>query len=119
MPVNAKIKLTSEVNDVNGGDGLQIEYRSRMLEKVCTNVHEAEKKHGKNMATKIHQRIDEITAADSIETLIHFKIGGCHFLKGDRNKQYAMILVQPYRLVFEINGSEVQIVRVIEIIDYH
>lgn len=59
------------------GDGLQIEYKNRGLEKVCTNAAVAEK------------------------------------------KQYAMVLVQPYRLVFEMNGSEVQIVRVIEIIDYH
>jgi plasmid maintenance system killer protein len=45
----------------------------------------------KNMAAKIHQRIDEITAADSVEVLIQYKIGGCHILKGDRKKQYAMV----------------------------
>jgi len=98
---------------------LEIEYKSRGLEKVCTNALEAEKKHGKNMAAKIHQRIDEITAADSVEMLVHFRIGGCHILKGDRKKQYAMVLIHPYRLVFELKGNEVQIVRVIEIIDYH
>jgi len=101
------------------GDGLQIEYKSRGLKKVCTNAHEAEKKYGKKMTAKIHQRIDEITAANSVEMLIQYKIGGCHILKGDRKKQYAMVLIQPYRLVFEMNGSEIQIVRVIEIIDYH
>ena len=98
---------------------MQIEYKSSGLERVCTNAHEAEKKHGKNMAEKIHQRIDEITAADSVEILIQYKIGGCHILKGDRKKQYAMVLIQPYRLVFEMKGSEIQIVRIIEIIDYH
>lgn len=98
---------------------MQIEYKSNGLEKVCTNADVAERKHGKNMAAKIHQRIDEISAADSVEMLIQFKIGGCHILKGDRRKQYAMVLIQPFRLVFEMKGSEVQIVRVIEIIDYH
>lgn len=98
---------------------MQIEYKNRGLEKVCTNAAVAEKKHGKDMAAKIHQRIDEIAAAGSVETLIQYRIGGCHILKGARKKQYAMVLVQPYRLVFEMNGSEVQIVRVIEIIDYH
>jgi toxin HigB-1 len=98
---------------------LQIEYKSRGLEKVCTNAHDAEMKHGKIMAAKIHQRIDEITAADSVEIMIQFKIGGCHILRGDRKKQYAMTLIQPYRLVFEMRGSEIQIARVIEIIDYH
>ena len=98
---------------------MQIEYKNRGLEKVCTNAHEAEKKHGKNMAALIHQRIDQIIAADAVEMLVQFRIGGCHILKGNRKKQYAMVLIQPYRLVFEMKGSEVQIVRVIEIIDYH
>lgn len=98
---------------------MQIEYKNRGLAKVCTNAHEAEKKHGKNMAAVIHQRIDEIMAADSVETLVRFRIGRCHILKGKRKKQYAMVLIQPYRLVFEVKGSESQTVRVIEIIDYH
>jgi len=98
---------------------LEIEYRSRRLKKVCTNACEAEKDHGKSMAAKIHQRIDEITAADSVGQLIQYRIGGCHILKGNRKKQYAMDLVQPYRLVFEVNGSAIQVVRVIEIVDYH
>lgn len=86
---------------------------------MCTNAQEAEKKHGKDMAAKIHQRTDETTATDSVEMLIQYKIGGCHRLKGDRKKQYAMALIQPYRLVFEIKGSEIQIVRIIAITDYH
>ena len=49
---------------------MQIEYKSNGLEKVCTNADVAERKHGKNMAAKIHQRIDEISAADSVEMLI-------------------------------------------------
>lgn len=98
---------------------MEIEYKSRRLKKVCTIAGETEKKHGEKMAAKIHQRIDEITAADSVEQLIQYRIGGCHILKGNRKKQYAMDLVQPYRLVFEVNGSAIQIVRVIEIVDYH
>lgn len=98
---------------------MEIEYKSRRLKKVCTIAREAEKEHGEKMAAKIHQRIDEITAADSVEQLIQYRIGGCHILKGNRKKQYAMDLVQPYRLVFEVNGSAIQIARVIEIVDYH
>lgn len=98
---------------------MQIEYKNRGLGKVCTDAHEAEKKHGKKMAEKIHQRIDEISAADSVETLIQFRIGRCHALTGDLKNQYAMDLVHPYRLVFEKNGMEIQIVRIMEITDYH
>lgn len=40
-------------------------------------------------------------------------------LKGDRKGQYAMELTQPYRLIFTKRGNEIQIVNVIEIVDYH
>lgn len=98
---------------------MRIVYKNRTLKKVCTEAHEAEKKHGRNMAKKIHQRIDELSAAESIEMLIQYKIGGCHTLKGSRKNQYAMKLVQPYRLVFVKEGSEIQIIRITNIIDYH
>jgi len=40
-------------------------------------------------------------------------------LRGNRSGQYAVDLVNPNRLVFEITGDEIQIVNIIEIIDYH
>ena len=57
--------------------------------------------YGRKMAEKIQQRIDQITAADSVEMLIEFHIGRCHPLKQNRKGQYAVDLVHPYRLVFE------------------
>ncbi len=67
------------------------------------------------MAFKIQQRIGEI----SVDMLIRFHIGRCHPLKQNRKKQYAMDLVHPYRLVFDVNGDEVQIANILEIVDYH
>lgn len=98
---------------------MEIEYSSRSIEKVCTNASAAAKKHGQEMADKIHQRIDEIHAADTVEEMIQFKVGRCHPLHQDRKSQYAVDLVQPYRLVFEKNGNEIQVVNIIEIVDYH
>ena len=94
-------------------------YKSRRIEKVCTDASEAEKRHGKEMAKKIHQRIDELAAAISIEMMIQFRIGRCHILRGDREKQYAVDLVHPYRLVFEKVSNEIHIVKILEIVDYH
>jgi proteic killer suppression protein len=45
------------------------------------------------MAVKIHQRIDEITAADTVEMMIQFHIGRCHPLSQNRKGQYAMDLM--------------------------
>lgn len=98
---------------------MQIEYKNSKIKKVCTNAFEAEKKHGKEMAEKIHLRIDQISAAFSVEMMIQYKIGRCHPLKGNRNNQYAVDLVHPYRLVFEKIGDQIQIANIMEIVDYH
>ena len=71
------------------------------------------------MAEKIQQRIDEISAADTVEMMIQFHLGRCHPLLQDRKGQYAFDLVHPYRLVFEKRGSEIQIANILEIVDYH
>lgn len=87
--------------------------------KVCTNASYAERKYGSDMAEKIHQRIDEIDASETVEEMIQFHIGRCHQLNGNRKGQYAMDLIHPQRLIFEKRGDEIQIVRIIEITDYH
>lgn len=98
---------------------MQIRYKSNKLEKICTLYSEARKAYDENMADKIHQRINEIEASESVEFMVQFRIGRCHLLKGDRKGQYAMDLVHPYRLIFEQIGDKIQIARVINIEDYH
>lgn len=96
-----------------------IEYKSHRIERVCTNAYEAEKKHGRAMAEKLQQRVDQIEAATSVEVMIQYRIGRCHSLIGNRKGQYAVDLVHPYRLVFEKKENEVQIAYIMEIVDYH
>lgn len=101
------------------GDGLDITYKNKKIKKVCTDAKTAERTYSQEMADKIHQRIDEIGAADTVEMMIQFHIGRWHPLKQNRKGQYAMDLVHPYRLVFEKNGDEIQIANILEIVDYH
>lgn len=98
---------------------MEVTYKSRKIEKDCTVAAVAEKRYGIRMAQKIQQRIDEISAADSVEEMILCKIGRCHSLKGNRKDQYAVDLVHPYRLVFIKKGNEIQIAEIQEIVDYH
>ena len=46
---------------------MKITYKTKTIEKVCTDVRTAERKHGSKMAEKIGQRLDEIRAADTVE----------------------------------------------------
>ena len=71
------------------------------------------------MADKIHQRIDELHAADTVEMMIQWHIGRCHPLTQNRKGQYAMDLIHPFRLVFEKKGDEIQIANILEIVDYY
>ena len=96
-----------------------IEYENKDIKRACTNATDAKIKYGERMAELIHQRIDEITAADSVEQMIQFGIGRCHPLHNNRKGQYAVDLVHPKRLVFKKIKDEIRIVCVIEIIDYH
>ena len=96
-----------------------ITYKNKRIEKVCTDAKTAEMTYGQDMADKIHQRVDEINAADTVELMIQFRIGRCHPLSQNRKGQYAVDLVHPYRLVFEKKGGEIQIANILEIVDYH
>ncbi len=99
---------------------MRVEYKNKTLMKVCTNASIARKKHGDRMAKLLHQRVDELKAADSVEQMIQFGIGRCHPLCGDRKGQYAVDLVHPHRLAFIKVDGEIKIVSIVEIIDdYH
>lgn len=49
---------------------LEINYRTNKLEKICENYKTAVCSYGRNMASKIAQRIDEIRAIDAVEYLV-------------------------------------------------
>ena len=101
---------------------MKIIYSNKNIEKVCENALTATKKYGAEMADKIHMRIDQIIAAESVEEMIQFKIGRCHTLSQNRKGQYAVDLVHPYRLIFKKVEEEIRIVNVVnvmEIVDYH
>lgn len=98
---------------------LHINFKSNTLERVCTNYAIARRKYGERMARLIHQRVDELKSIDCVETLVKYSIGRCHPLEGDRKGEYAMDLVHPYRLIFEHKSTQIQVVRIINIEDYH
>ena len=97
---------------------MKITYKNKGIEKICTNAS-AERKHGRRMAEVIHTRIDQIASIDTVEMMIQYHIGRCHALHADRDGEYAVDLVHPYRLVFEKHGEDIQIAYIKEIVDYH
>jgi proteic killer suppression protein len=98
---------------------MQIEYRTRQLELVCTDARVASRQYGDLMARRIHLRIKQIRMAGKVDELLRLRLGRCHALSGDRAGQYAMDLVHPKRLVFTIRREALQVTEVQEIVDYH
>lgn len=96
-----------------------VTYKSKSIEKICTDVSKAIRKYGEEIAQKIYQRLNEIRAVPSVEVMIQCHIGRCHRLEGNRNGQYSVDLVHPYRLIFTVKDAQIQIAKIIEIVDYH
>ena len=105
---------------------MQITFSTKTLQKLCTS--EKPTKTG----FKLHQRLKEIGAADSLADLYLMRTLHCHELKGKLKGQYAVNLDAKYRIVFIIaddpipklpdGGVNRDLVREIEIRfvgDYH
>ena len=95
---------------------MDITYKNKKIEKVCTDAKMSDRTYGNEMSEKIQMRIGEMEAADTVEEMIKYHIGRCHPLTNNRKGQD---LVHPYRLVFEKHGNEIQVVHIMEIVDYH
>lgn len=98
---------------------MEVRYKNKEIEEVCTNSKIARIKYGLPIAGKIKLRISELIKAKSVDNLIQNHVGRCHRLIGDRAGQYAIDLAQPYRLIFIQKGNEIQFVEIQEITDYH
>lgn len=98
---------------------MEITYKNKKIEQICTNAKVSDKAYGAQMSEKIQLRIDQIHAAESVEKMIEWNIGRCHPLTGDRKGQFAVDLVHPRRMVFEKHGDVIQIAHITEIVDYH
>lgn len=98
---------------------MKIIYKTKKLEKICTDFNYAQKIYNHNIAKKISIRIDQLSSSNSTEDLILSHVGRCHSLKGNRSGQFALNLSGPYRLIFTQHQDEIIVAKIIEIIDYH
>ena len=111
---------------------MDISFRTRKLEKVFSSEEALKKRYGPPMVGKIMMRLAFLKNAETLSKVPTRPPNRRHQLTGDRDEQYAVDLVQPYRLVFEPNHDplprgedggidleRVTAITVIEVIDYH
>ena len=108
-------------------------FETTRLRKLCSEHKKAVRKWGPEMAKKIHLRLDQVYAADTLEILMGSRLGRCHPLKGDdRRGQFSLDLVHPQRLILRpehdplptledggIDPSRVTVVRILAVEDTH
>jgi plasmid maintenance system killer protein len=111
---------------------MRIFFKTKKLQKICTENAQARKHLGAKGGRKLQQRLMELSAADNLADISRVPPARCHELTGDRAGQLSVDLDHPYRLLFvvgnnprperEIGGldwEEVTEIVIIEIMDTH
>ena len=111
---------------------MEIVFRKRKLEKAFNAKAELLKAYGAPMAKAIMSRMSVLRAARNLGQVPTTRPDRRHQLSEDRDEQYAVDLVHPKRLVFEVNhepiprkpdgGVDVEnvtAITIVEVVDYH
>ena len=111
---------------------MDISFRTRQLEKDFNGADALQKTHGVRMARVIMLRMAVLRAARNLGLVPTTPPDRRHQLVGDRDEQFAVDLVHPYRLVFEANHEpvprkddggidteQVTAITILDVVDYH
>ena len=111
---------------------MDIAFRTRKLEKVFNAATALQKTYGARIAKVIMMRMAILKATRNLAMAPTTPPDRRHRLSGDRDEQYAVDLVHPYRLVFKpnhdlssraddggIDMEQVTAITIIQVIDYH
>lgn len=109
---------------------MEISFRNRRIEKICTSEKEMKKALPPNRARVLKLRLRQLSESPTLEDL-RGQPGNCHELTQDRAGQLAISLDGLFRLIFEptepipkkpdggLDWGQVVSVEIIEIVDYH
>ena len=108
---------------------MKILYQNKKIEKLLTNPQYAIKELGKDIATKVYLRRDQIEAAEILKVMIDGRIGRCHPLHYDFEGMFGLDLKDQVRLIIQPDMAEdfkdyeerikCKSVIVIGVVDYH
>lgn len=78
---------------------MKIYFKTKKLQKQCSEMREMVRVFGQAMADKLSQRLAELHAADSLAEITPLPPPRCHELT-NRKGVFSVNLVHPYRLLF-------------------
>jgi plasmid maintenance system killer protein len=83
-----------------------VSYKNRKLEKEFCDIKLLKRRWGEEQSKLIARRLDQVRAADNLETLSTLPQLRAHELKGDRSGQISLDVKQPYRLLISPDHDE-------------
>ena len=111
---------------------VDIFFRTGKLQKDFNSEKALRRKYGDSMVQTIRARLGVLNNAKTLSDAPKTKPDRVHQLKGDRDEQFAVDLVHPKRLVFELNHDpiprtadggidlkRVTAITVLDVVDYH
>ena len=111
---------------------MNISFRTRKLEKNFNSADRLMRAYGEHMAKTIGRRMAVLKAARTLASIPEMPPERRHMLQGKRRGQFAVDLVQPYRLVFRldheplprgedggIDTERVTSIEIVQVVDYH
>ena len=94
---------------------MEIEFRTKKLEKQYEKSKQAIREYGEAVARRYVQRINAIKYANNFEEVRTLPGFECHPLKGDREGEWSITLIGRMRLIFTLQGENLEIVRIKEV----
>ena len=111
---------------------MEIDFRIRKLERTFNAADALKKTYGARMARVIMMRMAVLKAAHSLAAVPATPPDRRHQLRGDRDEQFTVDLVHPYRLVFAashepvprkddggIDVEQVTAITILDVVDCH
>jgi proteic killer suppression protein len=94
---------------------VEVTFKKNKLQKCYETHSKGVREFGDIVAEKYISRINIIKSTSSIDELKRLPVIRCHELSGNREGQYAINLTGYMRLIFTLDGDELQIANIEEV----
>jgi toxin HigB-1 len=94
---------------------MEVQFRTRKLQRHYEDYKEAEKAYGLAVARRYIGRINIIKQSRNLTELMKLHGLHCHELKGDRKGEYTVRLTGFYRLIFTVTDKTLEVACIEEV----
>lgn len=98
---------------------MHVKFRDKKLEKCFLEHKKATREFGEKVARRFIQRVNILKHTPDYNTLMKLPGLRCHPLKGDRDGQWAVTLIDRWRLIFTFEDDNMTIVQIEEVSNHY